>query len=269
MSNEPPYRRAYADASWTPFWLDRADRPADARRSRPSHRRPRDRRRRVHRPVGRGPGPRGHPGSRGRRARGRADRVRRQRPQRRFLRRVADPRARERPPRGSPTRSSGSSRRDGRTSTHRRDDRAPRHRLRVGADGHARVATEPHRSPWCDDAVASLTAFGHDASVLDRDAVRAEVNSPTYLAGFWKRTGSAHGRPGAACLGAGRRGRGGSAPRSTSTRWCVDRGRRRRVVVRTPARPGARTAGDPRRRTRSRRSRRSSVTTSCPSTTTC
>ena len=28
MSNEPPYRRAYADASWTPFWLDRADRPA-------------------------------------------------------------------------------------------------------------------------------------------------------------------------------------------------------------------------------------------------
>ena len=28
MPNDPRYRRAYADASWTPFWLDRADRPA-------------------------------------------------------------------------------------------------------------------------------------------------------------------------------------------------------------------------------------------------
>ena len=53
------------------------------------------------------------------------------------------------------------------------------------------VATAPHAVPWCADAVESLTRFGYDAELLDRDAVRGEVDSPTYLAGFWKRSGSA------------------------------------------------------------------------------
>jgi glycine/D-amino acid oxidase-like deaminating enzyme len=57
------------------------------------------------------------------------------------------------------------------------------------------VATAPHAVPWCASAVASLTSFGYDAELLDRDAVRAEVGSPTYLAGFWKRTGSAQVDP--------------------------------------------------------------------------
>ena len=53
------------------------------------------------------------------------------------------------------------------------------------------VATAPHAVPWCADAVESLTRFGYDTELLDRDAVRGEVDSPTYLAGFWKRSGSA------------------------------------------------------------------------------
>jgi glycine/D-amino acid oxidase-like deaminating enzyme len=53
------------------------------------------------------------------------------------------------------------------------------------------VATEPHAIDWCRSAVESLSSFGYGASFLDRDAVRAEVDSPTYLAAFWKRTGSA------------------------------------------------------------------------------
>jgi glycine/D-amino acid oxidase-like deaminating enzyme len=38
--------------------------------------------------------------------------------------------------------------------------------------------------------------FGHDAELLDRERVRAEVNSPMYLGGLWTRTGSALVHPG-------------------------------------------------------------------------
>jgi len=53
------------------------------------------------------------------------------------------------------------------------------------------VAAEPHAVPWCAGAVETMTEFGYDAELLDRDAVRAEVDSPTYLAAFWKRSGAA------------------------------------------------------------------------------
>ena len=58
------------------------------------------------------------------------------------------------------------------------------------ANGSMMVATQPHAIAWCRSAVESLTAFGYEASFLDRDAIRAEVDSPTYLAAFWKKTGS-------------------------------------------------------------------------------
>jgi glycine/D-amino acid oxidase-like deaminating enzyme len=44
--------------------------------------------------------------------------------------------------------------------------------------GELEVATEPHQIEWLDQT---------DGSFLDTDAVRAEVNSPTYLAGSWSR----------------------------------------------------------------------------------
>jgi glycine/D-amino acid oxidase-like deaminating enzyme len=53
--------------------------------------------------------------------------------------------------------------------------------------GELEVATEPHQVPWIADSVEQARSFGHDAVLLDRDAVRAEVDSPTYLAGAWHR----------------------------------------------------------------------------------
>jgi glycine/D-amino acid oxidase-like deaminating enzyme len=44
---------------------------------------------------------------------------------------------------------------------------------------------------WCRDAVPHLTEYGHEVSFLDREAVRAEVNSPLYLGGFWRKDGGA------------------------------------------------------------------------------
>jgi glycine/D-amino acid oxidase-like deaminating enzyme len=52
------------------------------------------------------------------------------------------------------------------------------------------AATQQHAVAWCREAVESLSEAGYETSFLDRDAVRAEVDSPTYLAGFWKRSWS-------------------------------------------------------------------------------
>jgi glycine/D-amino acid oxidase-like deaminating enzyme len=59
------------------------------------------------------------------------------------------------------------------------------------ATGTLAVATEPHQVQWCRDAVPHLTEYGHEVSFLDREAVRAEVNSPLYLGGFWRKDGGA------------------------------------------------------------------------------
>ena len=53
------------------------------------------------------------------------------------------------------------------------------------------VATEEHQVGWCRQAARHLTEHGYDVSFLDADAVRREVDSPTYLAGFWRRDGGA------------------------------------------------------------------------------
>ena len=48
------------------------------------------------------------------------------------------------------------------------------------------AATEPHEVAWCHEAVADMTPYGYDVTFLDRDQVRAEIDSPTFLAGFWR-----------------------------------------------------------------------------------
>ena len=53
--------------------------------------------------------------------------------------------------------------------------------------GELEVATEPHQVEWVRESVATARRFGHDADFLDRDEVRAEVGSPTYLAAAWHR----------------------------------------------------------------------------------
>jgi glycine/D-amino acid oxidase-like deaminating enzyme len=58
-------------------------------------------------------------------------------------------------------------------------------------NGSMIAATAPHAIAWCRAAADNLSAAGYEATFLDRDAVRAEVHSPTYEAAVWKRSGSA------------------------------------------------------------------------------
>ena len=57
--------------------------------------------------------------------------------------------------------------------------------------GDLAVALEPHEVDWLTDEAAALARFGHDVEMLDGEAVRAEVRSPTYRAARWQRSGSA------------------------------------------------------------------------------
>jgi glycine/D-amino acid oxidase-like deaminating enzyme len=49
------------------------------------------------------------------------------------------------------------------------------------------AATEPHHVTWSSEATDHMREHGYDVALLDREAVRAEVASPTYLGGFWIR----------------------------------------------------------------------------------
>src|ERR671910_1160715 len=53
------------------------------------------------------------------------------------------------------------------------------------------VATRPHEVKWLEEAAETAREHGEDVVLLDREEVRAEVNSPRYLGGLWHRTGSA------------------------------------------------------------------------------
>ncbi len=53
--------------------------------------------------------------------------------------------------------------------------------------GELVVATQQHQIDWVRDGVEQARRFGHDAIFLDGDAVRAEVDSPTYFAAGWHR----------------------------------------------------------------------------------
>src|SRR5690606_17022149 len=57
--------------------------------------------------------------------------------------------------------------------------------------GEMFVATEPHQAAELRQEAAEASELGLDEGVryLDTDAVRAEVDSPTFLAGLWDRWG--------------------------------------------------------------------------------
>ncbi len=57
--------------------------------------------------------------------------------------------------------------------------------------GHLAVATEPHQAAELDEWLAVLAEHGEEGTVLDRDAVRAEIDSPTFLGGLWQRSHAA------------------------------------------------------------------------------
>jgi glycine/D-amino acid oxidase-like deaminating enzyme len=57
------------------------------------------------------------------------------------------------------------------------------------------VATREHEVEWLAEAAATGRQHGEESVLLDREAVRAEVSSPTYLAGLWHRSGNATVNP--------------------------------------------------------------------------
>jgi glycine/D-amino acid oxidase-like deaminating enzyme len=58
----------------------------------------------------------------------------------------------------------------------------------VEENGTLSVATAPYQVEDLREHLADLQRFGHATEWFDRDAVRAQVNSPTFLAGIWSRT---------------------------------------------------------------------------------
>ena len=66
------------------------------------------------------------------------------------------------------------------------------------------VAVEPHELEELEPGAEELRRFGHDVTVLDREAVRAEVHSPIYLGGLWQRSGVALIDPAKLCWGLAR-----------------------------------------------------------------
>ena len=58
------------------------------------------------------------------------------------------------------------------------------------------VALEPRELQDLHEEQELARRFGHDVELLDADATRAQVNSPTYLGAVWDRTGSALVHPG-------------------------------------------------------------------------
>ncbi|MQA72988.1 MAG: FAD-dependent oxidoreductase [Solirubrobacterales bacterium] len=57
-------------------------------------------------------------------------------------------------------------------------------------NGGLDVAVEPHELDWLAEGVEPLRGLGHEVELLDREAVRAEVDSPIYEGGIWQRSGA-------------------------------------------------------------------------------
>jgi glycine/D-amino acid oxidase-like deaminating enzyme len=117
--------------------------------------------------------------------------------------------------------------------------------------GEIDVATERYQLRELQEAAELARAHGHDVALLDAAAMRAEVASPLYLGGLWRRTGNALVDPGKlvdglrrAALAAGVRlhertpvtglGRTGAGVRISTPGGAVDA---RRVLVGTSAYP--------------------------------
>ncbi len=84
--------------------------------------------------------------------------------------------------------------------------------------GTLSVATEEHQVGWMAEEVEKSRRFGWDSELLDRDAVQAEVHSPTYRAAARNRDDDGDGRPGAHGMGPRARGRGGGGAGVRGTR---------------------------------------------------
>ena len=68
-----------------------------------------------------------------------------------------------------------------------------RHGIDCGFErtGDMEVALEPHELDWLAEDAELLRRHGHDVAVLDREEVRGELDSPLFLGGRWQRSGAA------------------------------------------------------------------------------
>ncbi len=67
---------------------------------------------------------------------------------------------------------------------------------RLEETGELTALLEPHEVAGAEEEATLLRAYGHEVEVLDEAAMRAEVNSPTYLGGVWDRSGAGLVDPG-------------------------------------------------------------------------
>jgi glycine/D-amino acid oxidase-like deaminating enzyme len=78
-------------------------------------------------------------------------------------------------------------------------------RLEIDCDleltGDLGVALEPHELDWVAESAELLERYGHEHEVFDREAIQAEVASPTYLGGIWDKTDAALVDPGKLAVG--------------------------------------------------------------------
>ena len=67
--------------------------------------------------------------------------------------------------------------------------------------GDLGVALEPHELDWVAESAELFERYGHEHEVFDREAIQAEVASPTYLGGIWDKTDAALVDPGKLVVG--------------------------------------------------------------------
>jgi glycine/D-amino acid oxidase-like deaminating enzyme len=79
--------------------------------------------------------------------------------------------------------------------------------VRYGVDcdfeptGELLALTDDHQLGWLEEEAELLRRFGHEVTLLDRDAMRGEVHSPTYVGGVWDHTGAGILDPGKLAAG--------------------------------------------------------------------
>ncbi|AUY49648.1 FAD-dependent oxidoreductase [Streptomyces sp. CB01881] len=61
--------------------------------------------------------------------------------------------------------------------------------------GEIDIATQPHQLEELHEVAEAVAEYGLDVTVLDRDELRAQVDSPTFLGGIWDKEGVAMVHP--------------------------------------------------------------------------
>src|SRR3954447_26364691 len=69
------------------------------------------------------------------------------------------------------------------------------------ATGELLALTDAYQEPWLAEERESLERFGHRVTVLDGEAMRAQVRSATYIGGVWDHTGAGILDPGKLAAG--------------------------------------------------------------------